>query len=73
MSAALWLLLVAVALVANFALKQWLDHDMTVRRGAPDSYGWTTMWPVLGLITWLSVRKKYPVRSATPGPTNPPS
>lgn len=61
MSAAMWLLFVAVGLVANFALKQWLDHDMTVRRGAPDAYGWTTMFSLVGLGTWLYVRKKYPV------------
>ena len=61
----MWGLIALVAFVAaavvEFALKQKLDHDITIRRQAPSIYGWLTLWPVLGLISWVYVRTRYPV------------
>lgn len=58
--AAVLVFLVAAAVV-EYAFKQRLDHDITVRRQAPSIFGWLTLWPVLGLLSWLYVRAKYPV------------
>ena len=49
------------AAIAEFALKQKLDYEITIRRQAPSIFGWLTLWPILGVMSWLYVRARYPV------------
>ena len=55
--------------VAEYAFKQKLDHDITIRRRAPSIFGWLTLWPVLGLMSWLYVRMRYPVVNSGRAPS----